>query len=248
MNLQNPLKFLPLLSALSIMIGGLLGFQSAGAQQGISSTAMIQGQTTCTDGGVVASVDVGNPLPGFTAYYDIGLGEDFQTSDDLAPGQWYHFEFLLPHQEFLATTTDAFMTAYPDNPDEPEDVLTVQIAWPAVSCGPHPTIVTETVPTTAAVIQPVLELETTTSMEPITTTSLPEEGGADIEIIDAATLDRVETTTTTALEPTEYSTEPRDELAYTGSSRLNSVFLFFGLGLALIGISVFALRPRPLRK
>lgn len=243
MNLQNPLKFLPLLCALSIMIGGLFGPQSAGAQQGLSSTAVIKGQTTCTDGGVLASVDVGNPLPGFTAYYDIELGDDFQTSDELATGQWYHFEFHLPHQEFAATMTDAIMTAYPENPDEPEDELAVQIDWPAVSCGPHPTIVTETVPTTAAVTQFVPELETTT------TAAVQEE--ADVDIIDAATLDRSDSTTTstsTTVYTTVDASEARDELAYTGPSRLNSVLALFGLGLGLIGISVFALRPRPLRK
>lgn len=238
--------------ALSIIVLGvaLWSVHSAGAQQGAVIT--IDGQTTCTDQGVTASIEVVNPAPGFTVYFDVSLGDEVQYSEELATGQRESFVFTLPRQDFPATVSEGVMTAFSSDPDDEGESLPVAYRWPAVSCGSTPTTTIEEVPTTVASV--VIESTTTsstssTTIHESTTTTIASTTTApvaldEVGIIDAVTEERIASDASL----TDQTASSTDALAYTGASTGQIALIFIAFGAVFLGAGCIITRPRPLRR
>ena len=65
----------------------------------------IAGSTTCTDTGVVATVDLVKTFVDHVAYYDVVLGEEMQPTNELSPGQSQRLQFVLTQQDFVAQSS-----------------------------------------------------------------------------------------------------------------------------------------------
>lgn len=233
-----------------VVVTVLWGTRSAGAQQGAVIT--IDGQTTCTDQGVTASIVVVNPAPGFVVYFDVWLGDEVQYSEELAVGQRESFVFALPRQDFPATVSEGVMSAFSSDPEDEGESLPVAYRWPAVSCGSTPTTTIEEVPTTVTTV--VTESTTTSSTSSSTTvldsttttaastTTIPVID--NVGIIDAVTEERA-SSETHADDQTASST---DTLAYTGVSTGQIALVIIALGAVLLGAGCIITRPRPLRR
>lgn len=246
MHLVKPTKTSSLVMLCIVVLGTVLwGIRSAGAQQ--TAVITIDGQTTCTDQGVTAIIEVVNPAPGFVVYFDVWLGDEVQYSEELATGQRESFVFTLPRQDFPATVSEGVMSAFSSDLDDEGESLPVAYRWPAVLCGSTSTTTTviEEVPTSVADI--ATESTTTSSTSTSTTTTVSTTTVPETDEVGIGVSATEERAAPDAL-ASEQATSSTDMLAYTGVSTGQIALAIIALGAVLLGAGCIITRPRPLRR